>query len=299
MPIPCSLLSRCLAIFVVLGVASCGDPLVDGAYRGEVLLEIDGSILSDYTPEELGLTSGELRVTLDWSNYDESSAPRSHAADFTTTTRFPARYALRVYQPPPDDAFFAAPWPEGGRIAVATPLLYLDVDGNERWDPKSERVVGGAHDIVIMYVRKPFELVPSIRDSAGWTVTDSGWWSGESGTSDSGDSGDSGGWLESGGWPETGGWKESGGEWTSGDSGYSTYWDSGVWVPPVYDSGYAFYVPDTSPALLKVGYHKMFAGVDWCDGRPADLSRLLPAANAQVDLSFGPIWQFLTDFNCR
>ena len=141
---------------LLLLLLACGDALVDRRYKGEPLLKVRGSVISDFTPEELELTDGPLAVALDWAELDEStSAPRVSAV---VTTDFPARYTLRLYEPPPDRAYFDAPWSEGARVAVATPILYMDEDRDGTWDAGEEQVVGGAHDIVLLHTRKPLRI---------------------------------------------------------------------------------------------------------------------------------------------
>jgi hypothetical protein len=248
---------------VLLALAGCGDALVDARYAGEPLVVVQGSVLSDFTPEELNLTSGALAITLDWAELDEAESPPDVAVRITTD--FPARYTLRIYGPPPAAAFFDAPWSEGGRIAVATPLLYMDDDGDGQWDAAKERVVGGAHDIVLLFTHRPVHIDAVEPPDSGWA------WQRDPATGDSGDSG----WRP---------WGDSG--WGPGDSAQTG--DSG---------GYSWY-PDREPVTLEPGYHKMFTRVDFCDGRPAPVPQLLPASEAPVDLSMGPLWSFLTDWDC-
>lgn len=247
---------------LILVLAGCGDPLVDARYQGEPLLEVSGSVLSDFTPEELALTDGPLAVTLDWAELDEAETPPKVAV--AITTNFPARYTLRIYEPPPKNAYFDAPWSDGAKVAIATPILFMDEDRDGVWDADSEQVVGGAHDIVLLHTKSPLRIDAVEPPDSGWA------WGPSTSTADSGDSG----------------------TWVPWDSGF--WADSGI----PWDTANMAWYPEREPVTLKPGYHKMFTRVDFCDARPAPLSQLLPASEAPVDLSMGPLWSFLTDWDC-
>jgi hypothetical protein len=141
------------SIFASAVLVACGEPLADGGYRGEPLLVVNGSVLTNYSPEELGWPDGELRVTLDWAQWAGDGGRTAYdAGELETFTSFPSRYRLHVYLPPPGEARYTPSWATGRRIAVGTPLLYIDRDGDDQWDYRDDPIVGGSEDVVVVYV---------------------------------------------------------------------------------------------------------------------------------------------------
>ncbi len=145
------------ALILMLCLAACGDPAVDGTYRGEALLTLQGSILidsGDATDEELNAALGTLRVALFWSRHagQETDGPAVSVVEQQAFTRaaFPAQYALSVFQPPPEAVVIDSP--DGtGRYAVALVLAYIDTDGDGRWSPEIDQLAGGARNAAILY----------------------------------------------------------------------------------------------------------------------------------------------------
>jgi hypothetical protein len=138
---------------IVALLVGCGDGLVDGDYRGEPLLKIQGSVITDSSPEELDWPDGELRISLHWAQWSGESGFGSYDSDdLETITSFPARYELNVYQPPPQEARFSPHWAGDREIAVGTPLLYVDRNDNFLWDSEDEPMVGGSYDVVAVYL---------------------------------------------------------------------------------------------------------------------------------------------------
>ncbi|MFN3197182.1 MAG: hypothetical protein ACE366_02020 [Bradymonadia bacterium] len=146
------------AISLAMVLAGCGDPLEDASYRGEPLLVLQGEVRVQST----GLTvdevadlpqpaSGTLRVALFWSRAAEAAQQVSLIEQqAVTTSRFPARYALSLYSPPPMEVMVEAP--EGnGEVAVGLLLVYIDANEDGRWDPATDRLVGGARQRALVY----------------------------------------------------------------------------------------------------------------------------------------------------
>ncbi len=125
-------------------MAACGNPLVGRDYRGEVLATLDGTVLMD--AEGYEWPTETLRVALFWATDDGIGTEQSVVVE----TSFPARYTLSLYQPPPEDALFDTDW-SSSQIAVATPLLYEDVDGDGVWDEDVDDIVGGSPDIALVW----------------------------------------------------------------------------------------------------------------------------------------------------
>lgn len=122
----------------------CGDPLVEGDYPGEVLASLEGSVFTD------GLQRGsedDLRVALFWATDRGRAGTEQHVG---TSTSFPAQYRLDVYQPPPEEARFEPRW-ANALVAVATPLLYVDRDHSGRFEPDSDKIIGGSPDIALVW----------------------------------------------------------------------------------------------------------------------------------------------------
>jgi hypothetical protein len=151
-----------IAVFGVLVflMTACGTRLVDGEYRGEPLLAIEGSMVvrtegaTEAETAELERSLGALRVALFWSRH--AVGPGDPAVSLVeqqvaTDANFPVRYSIEVYRPPPE--FMLTPAPEGGsgRYAVALVMVYLDSDGDGKWSPGTDRLIGGARDRAILY----------------------------------------------------------------------------------------------------------------------------------------------------
>lgn len=135
---PACLLSFCLAALI-----SCGDPLVEGDYRGQPLISLSGTIrVNDSLSAEEAAT---VRVALLWigaGQQEDLTQARSESA-------FPARYTLDVFTPPPARAMRELT-DRDGLYALARIVLYLDADGDERLGAR-ESMVGASPDQVLTY----------------------------------------------------------------------------------------------------------------------------------------------------
>lgn len=128
---------------VVLGTG-CG-PLADGKYYGEPLFSIEGVVQAD---EELDV-AGEVGVALLWSN---ESVLDAGAQAVLVETRFPARYRLKVFQPPAAETVLATVGGVPVEASVGQILLFGDDDGDGVWNPEQEALVGGAYNAAVLYV---------------------------------------------------------------------------------------------------------------------------------------------------
>lgn len=136
----------------VLG--ACGDGLKDGSYRGEPLHVLEGWVKLDTTETAPGVTLvvGELRVAVFWSRSADALAAGTVGIeqDVATGGSFPARYRLVIYEPPPDELL--VPVLDGsGHYAFALVLAYVDGNGDGAWNRRSERLVGGAVQRLLVY----------------------------------------------------------------------------------------------------------------------------------------------------
>lgn len=144
-----------------VGLATCGDPLVDGAYRGQALFTLEGWVRLDSESTSLPLesmsaattsTTGPLRVSLFWAPAKGSGLHLDGAVeqDVATDGLFPARFRLALFEPPEDDLVQAVG--DGtGDLAASVLLAYLDADRDGSWDRGVEAVVGGAPQTLIVY----------------------------------------------------------------------------------------------------------------------------------------------------
>lgn len=145
----------------LLALSACGDPLVDGAYRGEALYTLEGWVRLDTDDASLPLESmaaatssdsGPLRVALFWAPAKGSDFHLDGAVeqDVATDGLFPARFRLALFSPPEDELVKAVA-DGAGDLATAVVLAYLDADRDGRWDRGVEAVVGGAAETLIAY----------------------------------------------------------------------------------------------------------------------------------------------------
>jgi hypothetical protein len=67
-----------------------------------------------------------------------------------TTTSFPAQYHLELYHPPPIESLFQPRWTLD-KVAVATPMLYLDNDNDLTFSADVDKLVGGSPDVVLVW----------------------------------------------------------------------------------------------------------------------------------------------------
>jgi hypothetical protein len=144
-----------LGCLLATSVAACGDAAVDGEYRGEALFTLTGKVALD-----LGAVtttdSGELRAALFWAKPSGSAdadifdSVTSVEQELGAASTFPARYTLTIRRPPPASLIGTAA-DVHGRFAVALVLVYLDLNGDARWDHATESLVGSAPDSFVLY----------------------------------------------------------------------------------------------------------------------------------------------------
>ena len=150
--------SATLAAAAALALSACGDPLVDGRYRGEPLFTLSGTVIADEGVAYEDWADGDVRISIEWSEWKGTEARGGYDVEqLETLTSFPAQFEVNIYQPPDLDALFWAPWLPGYEVAVGRPLLYLDRNQDGRWDVGSDEVIGGAFDTVLVYVEPTWE----------------------------------------------------------------------------------------------------------------------------------------------
>lgn len=134
---------RSLTLIACVALLGCGDPLVEGDYRGQPLIEISGTIRV-----EDSLTSAQaaaVRVGLLWVG----AAQQGDLTQGRSESSFPARYSMKVFARPPTRAMRTLP-DRGGLQGTARIVLYIDENGDDQLD-SLERIVGAAPNQVLAY----------------------------------------------------------------------------------------------------------------------------------------------------
>jgi len=135
-------------IATLLLIAGCGEPLADGTFLGDELLHLEGEVRVHEEPA----ATGPLRLAIFWTTKslaDGLGDPLSSVAQQALTTGiFPARYALSLHEPPPQEVVVSVPDGEG-RYALGVLLAY--VDANQDGMVSEGELEGGATDLVVLY----------------------------------------------------------------------------------------------------------------------------------------------------
>ena len=135
------------ALLILVSVAAC-DGFVDGEYRGDPLLTLQGNIV---VAEAAGL-EGEvpLRVSMFWVAGEPGELDDLEVVGEQTVgarAAQPARYTLDIFHPPTRRALTTT---AHGAMAIAVILVYEDVNGNGRRE-LAERVLGGSGEYAVLY----------------------------------------------------------------------------------------------------------------------------------------------------
>jgi len=135
-------------------LGACGQRAVDGDYQGEALYSFGGTVQLEASALASDAT-GDLRVALFWARGSAAagslfSAVGAVEQNVDATTSFPARFTLTLRRPP-DPALIGTSPDVSGAYGVAMVLVYLDQDGDVRWDRGSEPLVGAAEGAILVY----------------------------------------------------------------------------------------------------------------------------------------------------
>ncbi|MEL6347496.1 MAG: hypothetical protein AAFV53_30580 [Myxococcota bacterium] len=122
-------------------IFGCLDGAIDETYPGVELGALSGNVLLE---KELKNTS-DLKITLFWQRLGAQG--QATQRELRAETEWPATYEMVFYQPPPEDAYISTP--TGDAVAYAYPMLYLDLDGDGRWE--REPVVGGTREVFVQH----------------------------------------------------------------------------------------------------------------------------------------------------
>ena len=130
----------------------CGDPIVDGSYRGDPILLVEGQMQSTTTlPEEL--RNERFLVSIFWLQSLQSAEPTViEQPGVTTELRFPTSVQLRVFRAPQEQHYLA----DASDVALGVILVYVDSDRDGRYHPSGrEPIVGGSLQKGLAFARIP------------------------------------------------------------------------------------------------------------------------------------------------
>ncbi len=142
-------LARALACLSSL--ASCGDPLVVADYPGEPLLDIEGPMRIEAIGELQG-AEGPLRLAVFWAR--AADAPEGFGRTEFDDQRvsfsdLPGDFAARIYLPPLPESMLEL---DGQRVGLGNLIIYVDIEGDGRFDPGVDAPVGSSRDHLLLYV---------------------------------------------------------------------------------------------------------------------------------------------------
>lgn len=139
------------AWWLLLGLAACGDALVDADYRGQPIFKLEGQITARRALPEEQLDASFV-VSVFWAPTSGGRVLGLVEQDsLTTSVRFPATFELRVFEPPSDEHFGSA----RAAWVVGLVLVYIDADGDRRFTAGVDDVVGGSGSRGLVYARSP------------------------------------------------------------------------------------------------------------------------------------------------
>ncbi len=145
---------------VSLFTIGCGDPLVGADYPGLALLDLAGPIRF-LSVEEIQDARGQLRVALFWladhAEVEPGESVTELADQVIAIDGLPGSYELRIYVPPPASVLRELPG-VSGELAIASALLYVDVDEDGAWSPGVDWLVGGGREALIVWVEDSLEV---------------------------------------------------------------------------------------------------------------------------------------------
>ena len=148
---------RLLSLLLIGGVLSCGEPLVDGDYRGEPLLVLTGRVVEmipQQSGEPLPSQVDDVRVALFWAQSPDGPSQSLEAVSSVEqqvqAESMILRYEVRVHTPPPESAL-ALPYLGQGQVALGQLIAYLDSNGSGAWEPEMDQLVGGVRDRAVVY----------------------------------------------------------------------------------------------------------------------------------------------------
>ncbi|MGK0358935.1 MAG: hypothetical protein ACI9U2_001229 [Bradymonadia bacterium] len=139
--IPLSLLG------VLLGLSlSCGEALVDDAYRGAPLLSVRGQI--SQVRGALALEN-DLRVAVFWSPTGSTAIDDTlvEQADVSVELQFPALFEINLFAPPSGIA-----WRDSSPVHVGLVLIYDDANRDGRFE--LSELQGGARNLALLFAER-------------------------------------------------------------------------------------------------------------------------------------------------
>lgn len=158
--------------------AGCGDPLANGSYPGEPILEAGGGVEIRQV-NELGMADGRLRVALfwvreqGWNDLDPSLGVLDIPEQDVAIADLPGVYGFRVYDPaPPEVMIDAGEMGGSGDFALAALLVYVDAADNHVFDHGDDWLVGSVEDQMYAFTREGAEVPGYGTLEPGYTALD-------------------------------------------------------------------------------------------------------------------------------
>ena len=148
-----------MAVFIV-GLAGCGEPLVDGEYPGEAILQVVSSV-EIIELEEIADAEGDLRVAMFWRSEPSADQRVTEIPEQQVLiSKLPGYYGFNLYATPPEEVMVDG---FGGRYAVGSLMLYVDDDEDGSFEPGEDWLVGGVANRVYLFSRERLSI-PEIGD---------------------------------------------------------------------------------------------------------------------------------------
>lgn len=183
-----------IGLALALAPIACGDPLVDGSYPGQPILEAAGGV-EIRELSELAMADGRLRVALfwvrseGWEDVDPSLGVLDIAEQSVQIANLPGVYGFRVYDPAPAEVMVDAAALGGtGHFALASMLVYVDAADDRHFDHGDDWIVGAIDGQVFAFTREGAEIPGLGTLEPGYTALDTvredGWFRCSDGTID-------------------------------------------------------------------------------------------------------------------
>lgn len=149
------------ALVVGALLASCGDGLTVGGYRGEPLYAFEGLVSSLNEPTRF---EHPLRASAFWSPNGQTDVDRALLVEqsaISVEVEFPGTFRINVFEPPT-----AVEWTQADALyRVALVLIYEDVNEDARFQPDELR--GGAFNQALLYAPA---LIPAAQSPVGQSL---------------------------------------------------------------------------------------------------------------------------------
>lgn len=133
---------------LLVGLSACGEPLVDGEYPGEAILQVISAV-EIVELDELADAEGDLRVAMFWSS-DASADQRvtEIPEQQVLISKLPGYYGFNMYATPPEEVMLDG---FDGRYAIGSLMLYVDDAEDGMFEPGEDWLVGAVANRVYLF----------------------------------------------------------------------------------------------------------------------------------------------------